>query len=522
MAVAVREPWAEYASGSVIDHFAWWAETYCVQSVDQFAGKPLILEPWQLEFMGEGLAVDDADLPFWSSVVLVVPRKNGKSSLLSAYSTYELVEKDGQPEILQAASSDKQAGRLFDYTASFIRRSQYLRERVHLREYIGEISRTDGGGKLHRMSSDPNRAHGYSPSRVVIDELHAWRAPSLRKAWAAFTTAGGARKDTQIFVISTAGEAHEREESILGRLIDQNEAMGEVERRGALTISRNFDARVLVYNFSAPVSQLRDLSAARHDFAAIRAANPASWVSDDYLRRQMANPELSDAEFLQLHGCVWADSGDLFIDLDAWDALADGDELEEGRPACLGIDGSRSHDTTVVAWASQADDGRVDVDCRIFSARHEAPHHVLCEGGRIDYERVEAEVLDAFERFEVSEAAYDPRYLDRSAEIIADRLGDPQIVPVEPSSRLMRDALAAFHRGVVDGVLRHRGDPAIRAHLAATKARQDERGWTVRKREHRRPIDAVIAMAMAYWRAARGGAPTGFAFRWDDVMGGED
>lgn len=506
---------------TAVDHFAAWCELYCVQSVDRFAGEPLLLEDWQRDFMGEALAVDEDERPFWSSVVLVVPRKNGKTSLLAAYATYHLLEEDGSPEVLLAASSDKQAGRLFDGVCQFARRSVYIRDQVHLREYIGEIARVDGMGKVLRMSSDPNRAHGYNPSRVVIDELHAWRAPSLRKAWAAFTTAGGARSNTQVFVISTAGEAAEREESILGRLIDQNEAQGEVERRGALTISRNFDARVLVYNFSAPVSQLRDLRAARRDFAAIRAANPASWVTDDYLRRQMANPELSDAEFLQLHGCVWADSADLFVDLEAWDALADGHELEEGRCVCLGIDGSRSHDTTVLAWASQADDGRIDVDCRIFAARGEAPHHELHHGGRIDYERVEGAIVAAFEEYRVEEAAYDPRYLDRSAEIIAARVGDARIVPVEPSSRLMRDALAAFHRGVVDGALRHRGDPAIRAHLAATKARQDERGWLVRKREHRRPIDAVIAMAMAYWRASRG-APSGYALSWDSVMGGGD
>lgn len=497
------------------EHFAWWTESHCVQSVDRFAGLPLVLEPWQQDFMAEALAVDEQERPFWSSVVLVVPRKNGKTSLLAAYATYHLLEDEGSPEVLLAASSDRQAGRLFDGVCAFARRSAYIRDRVHLREYIGEIARVDGMGKVLRMSSDPNRAHGYNPSRVVIDELHAWRAPSLRKAWAAFTTAGGARQNTQVLVISTAGEAAEREESILGRLVDANEANGESERRGALTISRDYAGRVLVYNYSAPVGRGADLGAARRAAGAIRAANPASWVSDEYLARQAANPELSDGEFLQLHGCVWADSGETFVNLEAWDRLADGAPVADGREACLGWDGSRVHDTTVVAWAAPADDGRIDVDCRIWSARAEAPHHELCPGGKIDYEAVEDFVAeDCFGRLRVFEAAYDPRYLDRSADIIADRIGEARIAPVEPTSRLMRDALAAFHRGVSDGTLRHRGDPAARAHIAATKARQDERGWTVRKREHRRPIDAVIAMALAYWRASLvGEAPSSYFFR---------
>jgi phage terminase large subunit-like protein len=67
----------------------------------------------------------------------------------------------------------------------------------------------------------------------------------------------------------------------------------------------------------------------------------------------------------------------------------------------------------------------------------------------------------------------------------------------------MRDAIATFHRGVAEGIVRHRGDEAIAAHVSACKAEQDERGWVVSKRKHSKPIDAVPAMAMAYWRATQ-------------------
>ncbi len=51
--------WEEYAIGSRVEHFAWWCETYLEQSIDQFAGLPLTLEPFQLEIMGEALATND-------------------------------------------------------------------------------------------------------------------------------------------------------------------------------------------------------------------------------------------------------------------------------------------------------------------------------------------------------------------------------------------------------------------------------------------------------------------------------
>jgi phage terminase large subunit-like protein len=120
--------WEEYASGSRIDHFAWWCETFLVQSVDQFAGEPLVLEPWQIEFMGEALATSDPTgaTPSWGSVTLVVSRKNGKTSMLAAYALYRLLMDETQPEILLAAASDKQAGRLFDSIVSYIRRNPEL------------------------------------------------------------------------------------------------------------------------------------------------------------------------------------------------------------------------------------------------------------------------------------------------------------------------------------------------------------------------------------------------------------
>lgn len=500
LARPARPGWMDYAQASGVDHLEWWCRTHCVQVIDQFAGLPLELEPWQLDYLGEVLAMDERDVPYWATVVLVLPRKNGKTTLLAAYATYHADQDEGQPEVLLTASSDRQAGRLFDAVTAFVRRSPRLRERFHIRDYMGEIARTDAGAKILRMASDPNRLHGYSPSRVIADELHAWTAPSLRKAWAALTSGGGARRDTQVCVITTAGEADTREAGILGRLIDGNEAAGEIERRGVLTISRNHGARVLVYNYSAGTTD-------RHDLAAIRAANPASWVTDDYLARQAASPELTDAEFLQLHGCVWAAGEDTFIAGDDWRRLGDGGPVPEGRAVCLGADGSRTHDTTVIAWAGRAEDGRIDVDARIFSVRRDAPHHVLHEGGKIDYEGVEDFIVDRFDRYRVAEAAHDPRYLDRSAEIIDRRLPEARIFPVEPSSRHMRDALAAFHRGVAEGIVRHRGDQQIAAHVAACQGEQDERGWIVRKRRHSRPIDAVIAMALAYWRAANPPAP---------------
>src|SRR5262245_54603291 len=100
---------AEYAYGTLADDFSEFAREHCTQSIDVWDGTPLVLEPFELEYMEEALAVNEAAIYYWGSVVLVLPRKNGKTTLLAAYALYSLLKTDGMPEILLCASSDKQA-----------------------------------------------------------------------------------------------------------------------------------------------------------------------------------------------------------------------------------------------------------------------------------------------------------------------------------------------------------------------------------------------------------------------------
>jgi phage terminase large subunit-like protein len=78
----------------------------------------------------------------------------------------------------------------------------------------------------------------------------------------------------------------------------------------------------------------------------------------------------------------------------------------------------------------------------------------------------------------------------------------------------MRDALATFHRLVVEGVVRHDGDAVLKAHVVAARASRDDRGWVVSKRKHAAPIDAVPALALAVWRAVVASESVPFVEVW--------
>jgi phage terminase large subunit-like protein len=209
---------------------------------------------------------------------------------------------------------------------------------------------------------------------------------------------------------------------------------------------------------------------------------------------------MSRSTFARLHLNAWvAPDADRWIATDAWHRLAGGSPIPDGAAVYVGADGSRSYDTTAIAWATQSADGRVDVDCRVFSVRDDLPHHVLHPDGTIDFGDVEAFLLELASRYWVREVRFDPRYLERSMEVLAGRLSSTAVAPVEPYTNAYRQALTALERSVLDGTLRHTGDAAVSQQLLAAAADRFDNGDVrrLRKLDRSRPIDAAIALSLA-------------------------
>lgn len=485
-----------------VEHFAAWCERFLVQYVDQWAGMPLRWEPWQLEFFAAIFERLDDGRANWRSIALCVPRKNGKSTMCAALALYALLVGEGAPEILLAAASDKQAGRMFETCVAFVRLSPDLGAAVHLREYVGEISRIDEPGKILRMASDPSTLHGYNPSLVICDELHAWTKPGHRKAWAALTTGGGARQLTQVVTITTAGNAEERADSILGQLIDKNEELGEIERRDGLVISRNEPARALVFNYSAPTSDPTDVSS-------MKLANPASWISDEFLARQAANPELTRSEVLQLHGCVWAAGVNAWLTPDVWGACYHADALPpEGSVVFVGIDVGISHDSTGIVISWQYDEERIGIAARVYATDTRASAHIHLP--EMYFEVLEDYLRELHATYAVQEFVYDKRFFERSAQVLSDE--GLIMVNLEQNSAAMADAYQRFYQAAQEGRLAHAGDPVLTNHVLSTAAVMTDRGWRVSKIKHSRRIDATVAGVMAHYRCEAAPALGGIVF----------
>jgi phage terminase large subunit-like protein len=483
------EAWRSYAAGTEAGHFAEFCKTQLVQSEDKWEGQPLELEPWQRRMLGEALAYDPEGWPVWRSVVMIAPRKNGKTQLLAALALYRLLTSTGRPEVLLAASSDRQAGRLFDAASRFVRRNEELSNLLRVRDHAGEIVREDGLGIIVRLTSDPARLYGYSPTDVICDELAWWTTPNLKRAYAALTSGGGARSAPQVYTITTAGEAAQRHDSILGRILDAALEADDVEREAALTICRMREAETLVWAYEA---KTRDA----HDTKALKLANPASWISQSYLRRQAEDPELTDAQVLQLHGCVWAASETTWLAPEEWAARANRDRrLEQGERLVLGFDGSYRRDATALVACTL--DGFVS-PLEVWERPERAP-----ADWKVPREEVDDAVADAMERFDVLELACDPPGWHSEIEGWRETYGNVVLDFPTNERRRMATACNRSRAAVLEGDLTHDGSAVLARHVGHTVAKDTPYGQIITKDGNSSPrkIDAAVAAVVAFDRA---------------------
>jgi len=178
---------------------------------------PLRLQPWQTEPIAEfygTLTEDDQGRPIRAYQYLYqeVPKKNGKTELAAALGVYHLIG-DGEPnpEVYCVAADKDNANIVFRAAVYMIEHTPALRKMVKRRQLvITESTRTVryNGGVMKVLSSEAYSKHGYKPSCVIFDELHAQKDRDL---WDVMTFgAGDARRQPVWLVLTTAGDDPDR------------------------------------------------------------------------------------------------------------------------------------------------------------------------------------------------------------------------------------------------------------------------------------------------------------------------
>ena len=178
-----------------------------------FRGKPFVLQPWQKKLIGTFYGeVDKDELGYYRLyhyLYLEIPKKNGKTELTAGLGLYHLVA-DGEPnpQVYIVAADKDNASICFNAMRSMVEQSRWLGKLVKIRASRKEIILRDGSGLVKVLSADAETKHGYNPSCVIFDELHA--QPN-RKLWDVMTFgAGSARRQPTWIVLTTAGDDVDR------------------------------------------------------------------------------------------------------------------------------------------------------------------------------------------------------------------------------------------------------------------------------------------------------------------------
>lgn len=202
-----RDPW-------VYDNDrAWHAidfiEKYCKHSKGKWGGKPVILELWQKALIAAafGFINKNTGLRKYTEVLLIVARKNGKSTLSAAVGLYLMIA-DGEPgaEVYAVATKEDQAKIIWKEAKRMVKKSPALNKRIKclVKEIVGLGRYEDSFFKP--VGSDSDTLDGLNVHGACMDEIHAWKDKNLYDVIYDGMTA---REQPMLFETTTAGTVRE-------------------------------------------------------------------------------------------------------------------------------------------------------------------------------------------------------------------------------------------------------------------------------------------------------------------------
>ena len=181
-------------------------EKFCKHSKGQWAGKPVILDLWQKAIIQSIFGfVDDKGIRKYREALIIVARKNGKSTLLSAIALYMLfADHEGGAQVCCVASKKDQAKIVFTEAKNMVTQSPWLSQLIKKRKSDLYVPLTFS--TFEPLASDSNTLDGLNMHCGIIDELHSLKD---RNIYDVSKQSMGARTQPLLLIISTAGFVRE-------------------------------------------------------------------------------------------------------------------------------------------------------------------------------------------------------------------------------------------------------------------------------------------------------------------------
>lgn len=475
----------------------------------------MVLQPWQKFIVGNlfGWVHKKTGFRRFRKAFILVPRKNGKSSIASGIGLYMLAaDNEHGAEIYCGATSEKQAWEVFRPAKLMAEKSHSFRNAFKVQINAKSITARNDS-RFEPVIGKPG--DGSSPSLGIVDEYHEHPTSDL---YDTFDTGMGAREQGLMLVISTAGsniagpcyELQKDVERVLTGLVENDEVFG------------------IIYGI--------DKNDAWTDEKSLIKANP-NWgisVGDDFLKaaqKYAVQNSSKQNSFKTKHLNVWCWAKSAFFNTNKWIECADPSlKMEDFKQddCYVGIDLAKIYDISSIAIVFRRFVGG-QKHYYVFTKNYLPSDTIMSDdfpqlkelyakflyskelliGGdaEMDFRTISDEVIQLKESgYNIVEVPHDPHF----AFLIARDLDESGLVPVEIKQHgsQLGPGMREIEAAIASGRLHHDGNALTTWCISNVLGKEFSNGGLMPAKENNvSKIDAAVAMIMAVGRAMLNDAP---------------
>ena len=179
-------------------------EKFCKHTKSPFNGEPFLLELWEKALLecAYGFKFADTGLRRFNEVLLLISRKNGKTTFIAGIDLSEFFLSKGGTDIVCASNTNDQASILFEEINNMREQSKALRNEKRSRKNIFYIYSPKNKNKIKKLSAQSKNKDGYNIEVGCIDEIHEM---TDSKVYDAIKQSQSTKQEPLIFMITTEG-----------------------------------------------------------------------------------------------------------------------------------------------------------------------------------------------------------------------------------------------------------------------------------------------------------------------------
>ena len=179
-------------------------EKFCKHTKSPFNGQPFKLELWEKAFLeaAYGFKYKSSGLRRFNEALLLIARKNGKTTFIAGIDLAEFFLSKGGTDIVCASNTNDQASILFEEINNMREQSKALRNEKRSKKNIFYIYSPKSKNKIKKLSAQSRNKDGYNIEVGCIDEVHEM---TDSKVYDAIKQSQSTKQEPLIFIITTEG-----------------------------------------------------------------------------------------------------------------------------------------------------------------------------------------------------------------------------------------------------------------------------------------------------------------------------